>query len=382
MSIRNTSPIFYLCCCVYLFGSVSFFSFIASPIQAQPTRNGKLFDQALAMTERSPRAHPALDQAKTMLGLWDVEITSFPTDTTSFRSTGVAEVTYMNRGYAYMTRMHVPAFDEAGHEANMIQFLAFSPVNEAWVMGEANSYTESISMYDGDFQNGRLILKTAVRHRGGASLTYYQLAYAFPSEDVFEQTTRISTDHGDTWRVVASATYRRRTQNQDYFTAKDDIGAPAPDRPEEAGQFDFLLGTWDSMHEINLGGRWTRFPVNATAVYALNGHAILEHTWYDVDPNLPDAATSIVRLYNRAMRRWESLYLENRSNTPLFFGGQQEGEDLVLHLFEARTTDPAIPRFVFHDIEKDSYNWHALRSTDRGERFDTTWVISVQRSGF
>ncbi len=334
------------------------------------------------MTDPSPRAHPALEQAKGMLGVWDVEITRFPTDTTSFTSTGVAEVSFMNRGYAYMTRIHVPAFDEAGQEANMMQFLSFSPGNNLWVMGEANSYTESISMYDGVFEDGRLTLKTAVRHRGGALLTYYRMEYRFNSADQFEHTTRISTDHGDTWRVASTRVFSRRPEDQPYVAGQDFVGMPAPERPVETSQFDFLIGSWKSSHELNINGQWVKFPVNASAVYALNGHAILEHNWYDVDPNLPDAATTIIRQYNRAMRRWESLYLDNRGNTPLFFGGQKEGNEIILHLFEARTTDPVIPRYVFHDIKEDSYAWYALQSTDRGQSFNKTWVIEVQRSMF
>ena len=116
-----------------------------------------------------------------------------------------------------------------------------------------------------------------------------------------------------------------------------------------------------------------------TAVYALNGHAILEHNWYDVDPNVPDAATTIVRIYNRAMRRWESLYLDNRGHSQLFFGGAKDGDKVILHNFEANTTSPLIPRYVFHDIAKDSYAWYAENSTDRGKTFNQTWGITFAR---
>lgn len=346
---------------------------------AQPTRNGKLFDQGRMMTERSPRAARALDDAKRMLGAWTVEMTTFPTDTTSFTTNGVAEVTYMNRGFAYMTRMYLPRYDEAGHEASIIQFLTYNPATEAWVQGEASSYTGNITLLDGDFENGALLLRTAVRHRGGSMLTHYERTYRFEGTDRLTLTTRTSTNHGRTWRVAARHTFIRSSGPAEVLQPRADTGMPAPDRPDAASQFDFLIGSWASTHNIQLNGQWVKFPANATAVYALNGMAILEYNWYDVDQNLPDAATTIIRLYNHAMRRWESLYLDNRGNAPLFFGGQQEGQEMVLHFFEAGAADPIIPRYVFHDIENDAYAWYAAQSTNRGHTFNKTWSITFTR---
>jgi len=119
-------------------------------------------------------------------------------------------------------------------------------------------------------------------------------------------------------------------------------------------------------------------PTTATASIALGGHGVLEHSWFDLDPSLPDAATSILRLYNRAERRWESLYLTNRGNTLLDFGGAKEGDRIVLHLFDTRLGD-TISRFVFHNIEPDGYRWFAESSTDRGATFATTWTIDMTR---
>ena len=331
------------------------------------------------MTARSSRAPEALDEARGMLGSWTVEMTTYPTDTTSFTTTGVAEVTFMNRGFAYMTRMYMPGYDEAGRDASIMQFLTYNPGSEIWVLGEASSYTENITMYDGHFEDDVLRLRTAVRHRGGSLLTYYEHAYRFEGADRFTRTTRTSTDHGGTWRVAATSTFNRAPRPAEALQPRDDTGLPSPDRPDAAGQFDFLIGSWAAIQNLKLNGQWVKFPSNATAVYALNGTAILEYNWYDVDPNLPEAATTILRLYNRTMRRWESLYLSNRGNAPLFFGGRQEGDEMVLHFFEASTTDPVIPRYVFHDIDKDTYAWYAAQSTDRGQTFEKTWTIAFTR---
>ena len=116
----------------------------AVPVTAQPVNDGYLFDQGVAYTERSPRAPEALDKMKGILGQWDVQITTFAPDAEPRISEGMAEVTYMIRGYAYMSRIHVPGYDGA-HELNLMQFLNFSPSHNAWVLGEANSYTEHIA---------------------------------------------------------------------------------------------------------------------------------------------------------------------------------------------------------------------------------------------
>ena len=124
-------------------------------------------------------------------------------------------------------------------------------------------------------------------------------------------------------------------ESADLLAVGAGLGSAAPDLPEEARQFDFLLGEWDAYQDITLPtGQNYKFPSTTTAVRAMNGHAILEFNWYDTDPSLADAATSIIRIYNRAMRRWESLYVTNRFNGQLFFGGVKEGDELILTLFE------------------------------------------------
>lgn len=331
------------------------------------------------MIEKSPRAHEKLDKMKHILGQWDVSVTTHPTDSTTFSSQGIAEITYMNRGYGYMSRVHIPSFDEAGFEANLIHFLTYSPSNNTWVLGEANSYTESVSMYNGDMKGKKLRLSTAVRQGGSVLVTHYRVEYNMRSDKKFSITQSISRDNGNTWMPAIQQEYMRRDVEEDFMVGEDTWGEPAPDRPEAADGFDFLLGEWNASHNMYLGGQWIQFPTNATAVYTMNGHAILEHSWFNLDPNLPDAATSIVRLYNRSMRRWESLYLNNRGNSPLFFGGQETGDDIVLNNFESNSSSSVIPRYVFHNIKENSYAWYAENSSDRGRTFNKTWKIAFSR---
>lgn len=109
-----------------------------------------------------------------------------------------------------------------------------------------------------------------------------------------------------------------------------------------------------------------KIPSYSTAVYALNGHAVMGYNWYDVDPDQPEAATTFARIYNRTMRRWERMYLTNRFNSILYFGDVMEGEEIILTLFETDNSSSSIIYFTFYDIEEDSYQWHTLASNDRG----------------
>lgn len=160
---------------------------------------------------------------------------------------------------------------------------------------------------------------------------------------------------------------------------REDYSIPAHAQPQEARQFDFLIGEWTANHNILPGGNWVQYPTTTTAVFVMGDHAVLEYNWFSLDPNHPEAATSILRLYNRAERRWESLYLSNRGNSLLHFGGVRENDRMVLHQFNTNLTG-SISRWVFHSIEPDRYQWFAEQSSDRGETFSETWTIDVVRN--
>lgn len=113
-------------------------------------------------------------------------------------------------------------------------------------------------------------------------------------------------------------------------------------------------------------------------MHVLGGKALLEYNWFDSDPNMPDAATSILRIYNRAERRWESLFTTNRSNGLLRFGGVLDGGTMVLNAFDTDRTG-RMSHWVFHSIAKDSYRWYGENSSDGGETYQKVWLIDFKR---
>lgn len=356
--------------------SVALVGFSGGAVVAGPL-DGKLFDPGVAMEQRAPGAPEQLGRLAFLRGSWDVTYTTYDAEGVAREATGQADVTYMNRGHGFMERSRIDDLDGDGHERSSIAFWTFVHSSKLWNLGEADSFSESIALFHGDFRGDSLVVRNAVRRLGGQDVVVYRRTLR-PTARGAELEEEQSKDFGASWKRSFVKTYARRTEPAELVAVGDGFGSAAPGLPEEARQFDFLLGEYDAAQDLTMPtGQNIKFPSFTTAVRAMNGHAILEFNWFDVDPRLPDAATSIIRIYNRAMRRWESLYVTNRFNAQLYFGGVKEGDDVVLTLFEANRADAPFSRFVFHDIRKDGYRWYAERTTDHGETFTKTWLIDV-----
>lgn len=345
---------------------------------AQPAHDGTFFAHGTATDARSPRAAEALTQMEGLLGQWDVMITTYPTDTTSLTQPGQAVITYMNRGYGFMERFYSADFDGQGTALNTLWFLNVAP-SSAWVLGTASSYTERIQLFSGAFEDEALVLRDADRPGGGVVLTHFRATFSDRQPDAFTFSVETSTDHGATWQPSVIKRYIRRPPSTAFMQGGSEYGTPAADLPPEARQFDFLTGNWSAANALTFpNGQTARWPANEKAGFVLGGHAVLEYIWYDVDPNLPDAATTLLRLYNRAERRWESLYFDNRGNTQLHFGGRMEGDRMVLTLFDTNRT-AAFSHFIFYDIKPDHYRWYSEVTSDGGKTFRRAWEIEVTR---
>ncbi len=363
--------------------AIAFFLFsavlISSAASSSDTvwRNGKRFDTGTTMTQRATGAPEQLDRVAGFVGRWKVEITSHSEGEPTI-STGLAEIAYVNRGHALMETFH--SADLGGHEFSSVFFLGYNPGSTRWFLGGADDWTERAWVADGEFESEGLIFTDTRRRNGGIGRTEIRHAFSQPDKGALVLTIAESSNRGKTWKPVETRQYYRLEAKDASFPASTGYGSPRPDRPKEAAAFDFLIGEWNSRHQMTFpNGQQAQWPSNDTGVYALNGAAILEYSWFDVDPNLPDAATTILRLYNRAMRRWESLYLSNRGHAILYFGGRQEGNEIVLGNFETHSGRPPIFRYVFHDIGENSYSWYSERSDDRGASWSKNWIIDCER---
>ncbi|MEM7586700.1 MAG: hypothetical protein AAF560_25145 [Acidobacteriota bacterium] len=345
---------------------------------------GSPFDTGREMTKQPSGAPPQLDNLLWTLGDWHVTQQNYRADGTKQDQIGVARWTLMNRGHGLMETLHLDSLDAKadplGYDSML--FLTFNPGAETWVLGRADSWSESVEVFNGDSEGKEALLLYSVQRRlGGSLLTFRRVRLEKLRIGGFGMLLEQSNRPTGPWQRLMTRQYRKVEGAPAVSTdGAQPFGEPAGDRLAEAKQFDFLIGDWDAAQDLTFpGGQRAKFPSRTTAVYALQGRAVLEFNWFDVDPNLPDAAVSILRIYNRAMRRWESLYLSNRGNSLLHFGGRQEGDRMVLHQFATHTGDSPMARYVFHSIENDAYRWFSESSTDRGATFNTTWTIDVTR---
>lgn len=343
-------------------------------------RDGQIFDEGFEMTQESASASPQLKEFRYLIGIWDVNINTTIDDTTVINSKGFSRISYMNRGHSIFESFSAKDFNGRGDELNTIFFIAYNNSYNQWNLGIADSYKENISIFNGTNSGRDLLLKNSLRRNGGVLIYNYKLEIKHTDNNSFSLIISESSDFLPAWKIIVERTYTRREEITRLLIEKNIYGQPAPERPAEAAQFDFLIGEWTAYQQIQLAPeQWAKFPSSSTAVYVLNGHAVMEYNWYDVDPGLPDAAATIVRIYNSAMRRWECMYLTNRSNSILYFGGVMEGEKIVLNLFEIDNSSSSISYFTFYDIKEDSYQWHAQVSSDRGKSFEKTWTINSVR---
>ncbi|MEO0557114.1 MAG: DUF1579 family protein [Bacteroidota bacterium] len=351
----------------------------AASLRAQPN-DGRAFDPGHALTAPSPHADSALHQLSDLLGVWRVEVETWhPPDTTAHRSEGLAEVTLMNRGHGFMERRHTPDYDAAGTEEHALTLISHIAPTQQWMTSEASSYTESILVSDGAFEApDRLVVRQAVRRAGGTRVVLIRTTYQLEGPDAFSVEVDQSITYGeDGWRPVERRHYTRASEAGRRPRAAGE-GSPAEGLPPEARQFDFIVGEFDARQRMLGPEGWVEFDAITTGAYALGGHAILETAWYDSDPNYPDAAMTALRLYNRAEHRWESLFIDNISNTHYRFGGRWEDGRMALHPFDVRLNDRQA-RYIFHAIQPDRYDWYCELSTDRGATFTTTWTINATR---
>ena len=343
-------------------------------------RDGKLFDPGVALDAPAAGAPEAQARLAPLIGAWDFELEVSRQGQETLRSRGIAHITYMNRGHAVMERTRVSDFDGQGHAMATMTFFAVDS-GGVWTASEGNSWTEAIRVASGGFDDGgQLVLHDALRPGGGPLLLLLRRTYTL-ADDGFTMTFEISRDMGTTWTSSVTRRYTRREPAEDFFPVRDDVGLASPGRAPEAAEFDFLLGEFEARHWLQRPEGAARWTSNATAVHALDGHAVLEFDHHDQDPSLPDAATSILRVYNRMMRRWESLFLPNRSNRPLHFGGVREADRIVLHPFGAQTGSNPLNRWIFFDVRDDAYRWKGRNSTDRGDSFALSWAIDFVRKG-
>lgn len=101
-----------------------------------------------------------------------------------------AEITYMNRGHAYLERSHIPDFDAAGHALHSLAFLAYAPDGKLWSLGRGDSHGPGIRVFSGGLEGKNLVLLDGERRLGAGPLILTRLTFRPGGEGAFEVVRR------------------------------------------------------------------------------------------------------------------------------------------------------------------------------------------------
>lgn len=344
------------------------------------SNNGKFFDTGIEMDKPAPNAPTQLAFFSNLIGSYTVDVYVFNNDRFE-KHEAHSSIRYFNRGSGFMERTVFDDKSEDGLQHEEIALLTYVPSVSAWNYGIVDNIKENVILFDGKISKDTLILHQGIRKNGGAQLSLLRIKRINSDKNNFRMIFEESLDYGQSYKTFEKREYSRTKSMNNSLMTSNSYGRPFKNRKAESSQFDFLIGEASATHNLTLpNGQNVKFPTNATAVYVLGGNAIMEFNWFDLDPNNPNNATTIIRIYNRAMRRWESLFTTNRSHNQLHFGGKKEGNDIILTFFNTNTNVSRYSFFVFHSITNKGYKWYSNTTNDHGKTFSKNWIIEVTKN--
>ncbi len=142
----------------------------------------------------------------------------------------------------------------------------------------------------------------------------------------------------------------------------------AEDTVKAENQFDFWLGEWEL--------RWAedRKGIN-TITKILDGRVIKES--FDGRPSMNLVGQSY-SVYVEPLGLWKQTWVDNEGSYLDFTGGFKDGR-MTLSREAIRDGKKFLQRMVWHNIEKDRFDWNWERSDDQGATWKTVWKIHYTR---
>lgn len=146
---------------------------------------------------------------------------------------------------------------------------------------------------------------------------------------------------------------------------------PAEELAEEMALFGQFVGSWDVRvrtlssegEETELGGEWS-------FGWALGGRAVVD-VW-----NVPGREHGMaVRFYDPAIGAWRVSWSGPQTGRQIIFQAQKAGEEIILEGEE----DGLPVRWIFSDIEGDSFRWRAVASRDEGASWELMQEMRLRR---
>ncbi|MGI8856737.1 MAG: hypothetical protein ACR2JW_13390 [Thermomicrobiales bacterium] len=150
-----------------------------------------------------------------------------------------------------------------------------------------------------------------------------------------------------------------------------------------AHDFDFLFGSWHVVNErltsrLTNADEWERFEAIQECWPLLGGAGNgdrMRATWRGAD-----FEGVSLRVFNPASEQWSIYWVDNVSYElqPPVMGrfvdgvGEFYGDD-------QHEDTPVLARFIWSGITTDTARWEQAFSTDRGETWETNWIMTFTR---
>jgi hypothetical protein len=154
---------------------------------------------------------------------------------------------------------------------------------------------------------------------------------------------------------------------------------PNPELPEKLGLFGQFVGDWeilecryfepDGSEEVTVGELHWR--------WILEGRAV-QDTWMfqDKDTKKLTPAGTTVRFYVPEIDAWKSTWISPIHGAVVPFIGKKVEDDIVLEGKDPQSNE--LLKWIFSDIQHDSFAWREERSKD-GDNWKLTEKMQIKR---
>jgi hypothetical protein len=149
--------------------------------------------------------------------------------------------------------------------------------------------------------------------------------------------------------------------------------------------FDFLFGSWTVehrrlKHRLTHSDDWETFSGTCVARPILNGQA-------NIDDNLlhlpaGDYRAASLRAFDPGTHQWSIWWLDSRTPGnlgPPVVGAFENGVG-TFYGDDTFAGKPIVMRFLWSDITPGSAKWQQAFSTDRGQTWETNWIMTFRRA--
>jgi len=149
---------------------------------------------------------------------------------------------------------------------------------------------------------------------------------------------------------------------------------PFPDYKEKLALFGQFVGDWviEEARYPRPHGVELRSQGEIHFGWILDGRAV-QDVFMSRDPDTGRAVPvgTTVRFYDPKLDAWQSTWISPVQELVHTFIGRKIGDEIVL---ESKTRDGYPEKWIFSEITKNSFRWHAEETHDNGK----TWILTEE----